>query len=142
MIDSQTPVVVQSFVRFDGTNCVYRRTPAFGCGGSLAADGPGRPHRRRRVLGPLKGEVRPPTRRGRLISALMVSSTALNTTFVIGSSKFVIWNRRRRCTLIERPYAGFWQYWRRARSLSALSRTKAESSGPWRASRRCTGAPF
>jgi hypothetical protein len=50
-------------------------------GGSLAADGPGRPHRRRRVLGPLQGEVRPPTRRGRLTSSVMVSSTEHNLCY-------------------------------------------------------------
>jgi hypothetical protein len=28
---------VQSFVRYDGATCVYRRTPAFGCGLAAAA---------------------------------------------------------------------------------------------------------
>jgi hypothetical protein len=30
-------VVVQSFVRYDGASCVYRRTPAFGCGVAAVA---------------------------------------------------------------------------------------------------------
>lgn len=30
-------MLVQSFVRYDGANCVYRRTPAFGCGVAAAA---------------------------------------------------------------------------------------------------------
>uniref|UniRef100_K3ZC74 CASP-like protein n=2 Tax=Setaria italica TaxID=4555 RepID=K3ZC74_SETIT len=29
--------VVQSFVRYDGASCVYRRTPAFGCGVAAAS---------------------------------------------------------------------------------------------------------
>ena len=28
---------MQSFVRYDGATCVYRRTPAFGCGVAAAA---------------------------------------------------------------------------------------------------------
>ena len=30
-------VLVQSYGRYDGVNCVYRRTPAFGCGIAGAA---------------------------------------------------------------------------------------------------------